>query len=82
MASAKDAVKTIFHQYRNADGNLNVFKLFLVDANRVKVQLGTIVNTKVYNCSQLLFLFDANRVRSEANAMGTIVNLYVAVQTF
>ena len=28
VASAKDAVKTIFHQYRNADGNLNVFKLF------------------------------------------------------
>ena len=53
-----------------------------MDANRVKVQLGTIVNIKVYNCSQLLFLFDANRVRSEANAMGTIVNLYVAVQNF
>ena len=48
--------------------------LFLVDAWRFTM--------KVYNCSQLLFLFDANRVRSEANAMGTIVNLYVAVQTF
>ena len=71
-------VRAYFPQYRNAEGNLNIIQV-LVDANRVNVQLGTVVNIKVYNFSQLHFLFDANRVRSEANG---IVNVYVAVQTF